>query len=387
MLNITEVKRELKNTIDSNNIDTVVISNPLRKTGEYYAKVSIKAIMLKDKLCYQLSMLKNNKMFHKNIFPENIIDEIIDIMADNFKQCSITANKYATVLMNKKQLFTITGIKENLNSQNIKAHNKSKNYILKEGEYIDWLYQLGVMDKKGIVLSHKQKKFRQINKFLEMLKDIEAYVPENSVIVDMGCGKSYLTFAIYYYFNKIKNKNVIIRGYDLKSDVVNNCNRLSEKFGFKNLKFYCEDIADIENSDDRISMIITLHACDIATDYAIYHGIRWGCNVIMNVPCCQHEIFHQIKNDSMSIILDHGIIKERFAALLTDSIRARILELKGYRSDVIEFIDMEHTPKNIMIRSVKTNKPKNDKSFEDLKRIINEYNIKPTLFSLCYKDK
>ena len=212
-----------------------------------------------------------------------------------------------------------------------KEHNKVKNYIIGEGEYVDWMYQLGLMDKNGVVLKHRQKKFRQINKFLEMLKDIEKEIPENSVIVDMGCGKSYLTFAMYHYFNIIHNKNVEIRGYDLKKDVVEYCNSLSEKFGFKNLKFYCQDIAEIENTDERIAMIITLHACDTATDYAIYHGIRWGCRVMMNVPCCQHELFHQMKNESMNIMLDHGIIKERFAALLTDSIRARIIEIMGYR--------------------------------------------------------
>lgn len=268
-----------------------------------------------------------------------------------------------------------------------KEHNKAKNYIISEGEYVDWMYQLGLMDKGGIVLKHRQKKFRQINKFLEMLKDIEREVPENSVIVDMGCGKSYLTFAMYHYFNIINNKNVEIRGYDLKKDVVEYCNGLSRKFGFKNLKFYCEDIANIENTDERIAMIITLHACDTATDYAIYHGIRWGCRVMMNVPCCQHELFHQMKNDNMNIMLNHGIIKERFAALLTDSIRARIIEIMGYKVQVMEFIDMEHTPKNIMIRSVKTGKKADGKFIDDLERIVGEYNVEPTLYKLLIENK
>ncbi|MGN1318197.1 MAG: class I SAM-dependent methyltransferase [Lachnospirales bacterium] len=387
MLEFSEIKSEIKNLIDYNKIETITLSKPIKKDEEHFIKVNVKAINLKNKLCYQFSMLKNNKMYHKNIEPEIVIDTFLEIMESNFKQCNIIANKYANILMNKKKQFTLTGVKDNLKSQNVLEHNKVKNYILKEGEYVDWLYKLGVMDKNGVVLSHKQKKFRQINKFLEMLKDIEGYIPENSVIVDMGCGKSYLTFAIYHYFNIIKNKNVEIKGYDLKKDVVINCNKLAESFGFNNLKFYCDDIANIENDDEKISMIITLHACDTATDYAIYHGIRWGCKVIMNVPCCQHELFKQMKNDSMSIIMDNGIIKERFAALLTDGIRARILEIMGYKANVFEFIDMEHTPKNIMIRSVKTNKKADKSRKDDLDRIIKEYNIMPTLYKLCFKEK
>jgi methyltransferase len=387
MLDYTEVKKQLNDLISFENIESVVISKPIKKSEEDFTKINVKAIMLKNKLAYQFSMLKNNKMFHKNIEPENVIDEVIDLMNDNFKQCNIIADKYITVLMNKKKQFTVTGVKENMKSVSVASHNKEKNYILKDGEFVDWLYQLGVMDKNGVVLSHKQKKFRQINKFLEMLKDIEHNIPENSVIIDMGCGKSYLTFGIYHYFNNIKNKNVEIRGYDLKKDVVENCNKLAENFGFDRLKFYADDIANIENTDDKISMIITLHACDTATDYAIYHGIRWGCKVIMNVPCCQHELFHQMKNNSMSVIMNNGIIKERFAALLTDGIRARILEIMGYKANVFEFIDMEHTPKNIMIRSVKSNKPVDNKRKEDLDRVIEEYNVMPTLYKLCFGDR
>ena len=218
-----------------------------------------------------------------------------------------------------------------------------------------------------------------------MLRDVEKHIPENSTIVDMGCGKSYLTFATYYYFNVIKNKNVKIDGYDLKKDVVEYCNSLSEKFGFDNLKFYCKDIAEIDNDDNKISMIITLHACDTATDYAIYHGIRWNCNVIINVPCCQHELFHQMKNSAFHMITEHGILKERFAAMLTDSIRSRILNLVGYKSEIMEFIEIENTPKNLMIRSIKNNKPIDNDKKHELDEIIEQYGISPTLYNLIFK--
>ncbi len=344
--------------------------------------------MLKDGLCYQFSEYTKDKVLHENISPDDVFAVVLDKMQFNFKQCDIKADKLCTVLMNKKRQFTLTGVKDNINfSHSVRKHNKQKNYIIPEGEYTDWLYKLGLMDKRGIVPAHRQKKFRQINKFLEMLKDVEKHIPENSVIIDMGCGKSYLTFAMYHYFNIINDKNIEIRGYDLKKDVVEYCNSLADKFGFKSLKFYCEDIADIENMDDKISMIITLHACDTATDYAIYHGIRWGCKVMMNVPCCQHELFSQIKNDKMDIMLEHGIIKERFSALMTDAIRARLIELMGYDVQVMEFIDMEHTPKNIMIRSVKTDKKPDGHKKAELEALIEEYNLKPTLYRLLYENK
>ncbi len=383
MLDIREISAQIESLIDKNTIENIIISNPIKKSEDKANKVKVTPILLKDKLNYQISEYIGQKVIHKNTDADNILTEILNIMEDNFKQCNITANKHCTILMNKKKQFTLTGIKDNINVKSLpKTHNKAKNYIIGDGQFVDWMYQLGLMDKNGIVLKHRQKKFRQINKFLEMLKDIETEIPENSVIIDMGCGKSYLTFAMYHYFNEIKRKNVEIRGYDLKKDVVEYCNSLSNKFGFKNLKFYCEDIANIENTDERISMIITLHACDTATDYAIYHGIRWGCKVMMNVPCCQHELFHQMKNVSMNIMLNHGIIKERFAALLTDSIRARLIEIMGYKVQVMEFIDLEDTPKNIMIRSVRTSKKPNKSLIEDLNNIINEYNIEPTLYKL-----
>lgn len=382
MLDKNELKVQLLNIIDRNEIESAVISSPLKKSSDI-TKIKIEPVMLKGKLKYRFAYYEGQKVIHKNIDRENVFDEIIAVMEEGFKQCSITANKHCTVLMNKKRLFSLTGVKENINKKAVSvSHNKVKNYIIGENEYVEWMYLLGIMDKDGVVLKHRQKKFRQINKFLEMLKDIESEILENSVIIDMGCGKSYLTFAMYHYFNIINKKNVEIRGYDLKKDVVEYCNELSQRFGFDRLKFYCEDISGIENTDERISMIITLHACDTATDYAIYHGIRWGCRVMMNVPCCQHELFHQMKNDSMNIMLKHGIIKERFAALLTDSLRAQIIELMGYKVQVMEFIDIEDTPKNIMIRSVKTGRKGNKALKEDVERIIKEYNIKPTLYRL-----
>lgn len=386
MLNKDELVSQLRNIIDVNTIQGATVSNPIKKNSEFGIKIKIVPVLVKNKKNFQFSKYVGEKVFHTNCDSENFFNVLVKEIETNFKQCEIVANNRLTILMNKKRQFTLTGVKENLNiNTKTVSHNKAKQYILSEGQYVDWMYQLGLMDKNGIVLAHRQKKFRQINKFLEMLRDIEKYIPNNSTIVDMGCGKSYLTFATYYYFNIIKEKNIKIDGYDLKKDVVEYCNSLVDKFKFNNLKFYCKDIAEINNDDNKISMIITLHACDTATDYAIYHGIRWGCNVIINVPCCQHELFHQINNNVFPMITEHGILKERFAAMLTDSIRSRILNLMGYKSEIMEFIEIENTPKNLMIRSVKNNKPMdNDKKYE-LDKIIELYGISPTLYNLIFK--
>lgn len=221
MITKDNILEKLQEFINIDYFSKAIISNPIKKSEELPKKIDIKKIMLKDKICFQFTYYIDKKVTHENIEDANIIlEKIINIM-ENFKQCNILANNSLTLLKNKKGEFKITGVKKSINvDTTVQTHNKQKNYILKDGEYIDWLYKLGVMDKNGIVVSHKQKKFRQINKFLEMLKDVEENLPKNAKIIDMGCGKSYLTFAMYYYFNIIKSKNVTINGYDLKKDVV-----------------------------------------------------------------------------------------------------------------------------------------------------------------------
>ncbi len=375
---------ELKDFININYLKKIVISNPIKKGEGLAKKIDINKIVLKNKHYFQFSYYIDKKVIHENLEDIDIIlQKVISIMIENFKQCDILANNSLTILMNKKRFFKITGIKKSINIDiEPREHNKSKNYILKEGQYVDWLHKLGVIDKNGVVLSHKQKKFRQINKFLEMLKDVEKKLPKNAKIIDMGCGKSYLTFAMYYYFNIINKKNVTINGYDLKKDVVDSCNKLAKDFDFKNLEFFHEDIQNIDKNEN-INMIISLHACDIATDYAIYFGVKFNCDVILSVPCCQHEIFNQIKNENLSSMLSYGILKERFSSLLTDSLRADALKLCGYKTNIIEFIDMEHTPKNIMIKAIKNkNFIKNNKNIEKFENLIYYFNINPKIYEL-----
>ncbi len=374
-----------------------ILSNPITKSPELPKKVEIKKVLIKNIINYQVTYFIDKQVTHEN-FPADSVDiiiKIIELMQGNFKQCQVTADKSFSILMNKKKQFSVTGVKASISntssstSNSTLAHNKQKNYILKDGEYINWLYKLNVIDKSGVVRSHMQKKFRQINKFLEMIQDIEPTLPQNATIIDMGCGKSYLTFAMYHYLNNIKGKNVHIRGYDLKKQVVSDCNNLAQEFEFHNLKFYNENIENISQDESikNIDMIISLHACNTATDYALYFGVKLECDVILSVPCCQHEVFSQIgqqEGDVLSSMLSYGILKERFSSMLTDNIRADALKLCGYKTNIIEFIDMEHTPKNVMIKAIKNKKSSsnNIKSVKKLGDTINYFNINPTIYSL-----
>lgn len=373
--------QQLKDALKNEKIKKAVISNPFKKGENEPFKILIELIILKGKKCYQFSYYIDKKVVHKNIAFEDVSDKIINEMVNKFKQCLVISDYEINILMNKHNQFHIK--KKAITNQKEMdfSHNKQKNYILKDGEPVKWAIMAGLMADDGKILSHKQKKFRQINKFLEMLSDIEDKLPMNAVIADMGCGKSYLTFAMYYYFNIIKNKNVTIRGFDLKADVVENCNKIAKELEFGNLSFEAGDIANI-TSQEKINMLITLHACDTATDIALYHAVRLNCDVIMSVPCCQHELFGQIENELLKPIFSYGILKERFASLLTDGVRANVLELCGYKVNVEEFIETEHTPKNIMIKAIKTGKKANPQKHLAVNNIISEFSITPTIYKL-----
>ena len=234
------------------------------------------------------------------------------------------------------------------------AHNRVKQYILEEGQPIDFLVGLGVQTKDGKIVKAKYDKFRQINRYLEFIGDIVKKLPTDREvrIIDFGCGKAYLTFAMYYYLHIMKGYRLSVTGLDLKEDVIDTCNALAEKFHYENLHFEKGDIGTYEGVES-VDMVVTLHACDTATDYALYKAVKWGAKVIMAVPCCQHEMNRQLACPELSAVLKYGIVKERMAALMTDAVRANLLEEMGYETQILEFIDMEHTPKNLLIRAVK----------------------------------
>ena len=341
---------------DNLNIEflSATLSNPRSKGG--VSKVKVRPLMKKDTLFFQLESFQNNQAFHKNLGPEETCEEILGLM-EEFKQMPMETKKSLyTVLVSKKGKITI---KKKAQSGCVKevdlSHNRKKRYLLEEGMQVPFLQDLGVMTKEGKIVRSRFDKFRQINRFLEFIEDILPELPSDRelTILDFGCGKSYLTFAMYYYLHELKQYDIQIIGLDLKADVIRHCNELSEKYGYTKLKFLEGNIADYTGVD-AVDMVVTLHACDTATDFALAKAIGWNAKVILSVPCCQHELNGQIQSDVLKPLMKYGLIKERFAALVTDALRAEYLEREGYDTQILEFIDMEHTPKNILIRAVKT---------------------------------
>ncbi len=379
-----KIRELLKNIEIKEELVKVIMTNSMDKDEKYF-KIVIEGIKNKN-MSYQISYYYEKKVKHENI-EKGISEKIIKILSKGYKQCDIkTLTKDIKILTNKKGKVTVIEKKKrDSNMEQKQSHNKVKNYILKEGDKIDFLKELGIVDNKYKVYPSKQKKFKQINKFLEMLKATEKEVSEGGNIIDIGSGKSYLTFATYFYFNKIKNKKVKIIGIDIKKDVIEHCEEIRKKLKYENLEFINIDIRDFK-SEQKIDMCITLHACNTATDYAIYSSINWDAKVILSVPCCHQEVLSQLKNvEGLEFILKHGVVKDKFATLLTDSIRSLILESKGYKSDIIEFIDENNTPKNMMIKAVK-NKKNNIDSIErykeELEETINQFKIEPMLYKL-----
>lgn len=374
----------IKNELLKEDIKKAVLSSPFEKTSLRPFKITAEPIMLKDGKYFRFSFFIDKKVIHENVAADVAVDRLLEEMSDTFKQCFVAADCDISILLNSKGKFHLKRSAPTIRRLKVGAHNREKNYILKDGEPIDWAIMAGIMSESGKVYANMQKKFRQVNKFLEMLSTVEDRIPQNALITDMGCGKSYLTFALYHYFNVVKGKNVCVKGFDLKKDVVEKCNNAAKVLNYENISFQAGDIADI-SSDEKINMLVTLHACDTATDIALYHAVRLGCDVIMSVPCCQHELFSKIQNDLLRPLLGYGILKERFAALLTDTIRAYSLELCGYRVNVEEFIETDHTPKNIMIKAVRTGRGFNNAKYDELKRIVEEFSADVTAYRLLSK--
>lgn len=335
----------------------ITISNP-RKTEEI-KKYSIRPILVREQLMFQNAAYTKTQVFHENLSKEQLVGKLREILPA-YKQVQMqTVDGEMTALINKKGKAAIK-VSGRKTDKPVKAdlsrlqHNRTKKYILQEGKEVPFLQDLGVMTAEGKIVRTKYDKFRQINRFLEYIEDVLPFLPKDReiTILDFGCGKSYLTFAVYYYLKELKDYNIRIIGLDLKKDVIRNCNRLAQKYHYDKLRFYEGSIEEFEGVA-KVDMVITLHACDTATDYALYKAVHWGAEVILSVPCCQHELNKQMRAENFEPIADYGILKERFAALATDGIRAKLLEGSGYDAQILEFIDMEHTPKNLMIRAGK----------------------------------
>ncbi len=350
-----------------------------------YEKCKIQLINLKGEEYYQVSLFTEKQVFHKNNKLNEINDVINQLFINYFLNMELYSNNkiYSYRVTSKGKL--LTNIRKNTELLVSIDHNKKKQYLLPEGMIIPPLIDLGILTKDGHIIQASYDKYKQINRFIEIIDD-NIKDEKKLKIIDFGCGKSYLTFIVYYYLTFIKKIECEIIGLDLKNDVIDFCNSLVEKYKYSNIKFLKGDIADFTD-ENNIDMIITLHACDTATDYALYHAIRMKCKYIFSVPCCQHEINQELSSDKFHIINKFGILKERFSAILTDSIRANILQYCGYKTQLLEFVDFENSPKNLLIRATLTNNKPNKEIKEEIDKVIEEYNISQTLYNLIFKNK
>lgn len=372
----------------------VILSNPSSKDG--VIKICARPMLKNKSLLFQIEEYTKTQVFHKNLtagdagsYLTGKLSSDTSSQTASFKNALVETQSFtANVLVSKKGTITIKK-KMNASAKQPKislSHNRKKKYILEEGIPVPFLIDLGVMTQNGNIVNTHYDKFRQINRFLEYIEDILPSLPTDRElrILDFGCGKSYLTFAIYYYLKILKGYPVRITGLDLKEDVIRHCNELAVKYGYDKLEFLCGDIAYYDGCS-QVDMVVTLHACDTATDYALAKAVGWGAKVILSVPCCQHELNKQMKNDLLSPVLHYGILKERMAALMTDGLRAQILEANGYRTQILEFIDMAHTPKNLLIRAVYNGHCADNKA--QINELLAAFDVNPTLYRLlCKKD-
>lgn len=372
----------------------VILSNPSSKDG--VIKICARPVLKNKSLLFQIEEYTKTQVFHKNLTAGDASSYLTGKLSSDtssqtasFKNALVETQSFtANVLVSKKGTITIKK-KMNASAKQPKislSHNRKKKYILEEGIPVPFLIDLGVMTQNGNIVNAHYDKFRQINRFLEYIEDILPSLPTGRElrILDFGCGKSYLTFAIYYYLKVLKGYPVRITGLDLKEDVIRHCNELAVKYGYDKLEFLCGDIAYYDGCS-QVDMVVTLHACDTATDYALAKAVGWGAKVILSVPCCQHELNKQMKNDLLSPVLHYGILKERMAALMTDGLRAQILEANGYRTQILEFIDMAHTPKNLLIRAVYNGHCADNKA--QINELLAAFDVNPTLYRLlCKKD-
>ena len=376
------IEELLEQCIQKNLID-LTISGLKKKNEELPVKIKVRPVAMKDKIEYQVSEFIGRKVFHKNYKKDELKKKITDWMQEDYKQAQFTMTDATAQILSGKHSQTVKYKKcKEVRVQRDLSHNRTKRYILPEGTPVGFLIDLGVMTKEGKIVRQKYDKYRQINRFLEFVEDILPQLSKEreQTIIDFGCGKSYLTFAMYYYLKELKGYDIRIIGLDLKEDVIAHCNELKDKYGYGKLSFLVGDIASYTDVD-AVDMVVTLHACDTATDYALAKAVQWGAKVILSVPCCQHEANRMMENELLQPVLQYGILKERMAAIMTDAVRANLLTAKGYDTHILEFIDMEHTPKNLLIRAVYTGKD-SENAAEALKNMEEALHLNLTLNKL-----
>lgn len=363
-----------------NEYSKIVLSNPVK--GALYKKIVVKSLV-GAKTKYQAEQYTQTQVMHCNL---DDVEEFVVSNAPFFKEIYLFGEVSFSAFLKNGNVTLAKKIKNETASPS--THNKEKNYIIKEGMNLEIFVKLGIFTKDYKVVQSKQDKFRQINRYLEMLDDIlkDYHDGDNISIVDFGCGKSYLSFAVYYYLTEIKKLNVKMTGVDLKSDVISNCERLAKEYGYDGMNFIAGNINDFK-ADGDIDLVISLHACDVATDYVLKQAVENNAKHIFSVPCCQHEVNKQISHDYEPLILRYGILQERVSAIITDAVRCTLLELNNYKVDLLEFVDLSDSPKNLLIRASKANHAPSylRKKREELNDLLQRASVEPTCFKLLLK--
>lgn len=384
---------ELRQYLDlmiRDDVQKIIISNPVKKTEEYK-----KIVIERKENIYQISKYTEKQVFHENLAAEKLSERAAELIENHYRQVNgISQTAEHIILISKKGSCNYkvkkTASDQVVLSQKQTGHNRKKNYILEEGMNIAPLVDMGVFTKDGKVVNAMYDKYKQINRFIEIIDDEVSDLKVDTLnVIDFGCGKSYLTFVVYYYLTEVMHLKVNMIGLDLKEDVIHKCNLAAQKYNYQGLKFEVGDVNGFKAPFD-VDMVITLHACDTATDYALYNAIQWKAKMIFSVPCCQHELNKQMKPENMTLLSRYGIIKERFSALATDAIRGNLLEYCGYKTQLLEFIDFDHTPKNILIRAVRrpiVPKQVREKVLGEVETMMKEFGFVPALYRLLQPEQ
>ena len=378
-MSVDDVLELLQRRMADGTFIRATISRPRMKSSGV-KRIKLKPLELKGEFYIQFEFQHERVLKHENIALEDVAQPLHDAL-ENFKQFHIDlSDETMQIQISKKMKVSIKRIFLNTEKTVDYAHNRTKNYALHEGTPYPFLVRLGVQTPEGKVKNQKHDKFRQINRFVELINDTLTHLPKDRPIriLDFGSGKSYLTFALYHYLRIEKGLDIRVTGLDLKKEVIEECQEIARDLQYDQLEFLVGDNNEYAG-DTAVDMVVTLHACDTATDMAMAKAVNWGASVILSVPCCQHELFTQIESPALDVMLQHGLVKERFAALATDSIRAELLTLAGYEAQLVEFIDMEHTPKNILIRAYRNGKQPTQEQIARYTAFRNMLHAKPFL--------
>ena len=363
-------------------VTRAVVSNP-RQTSDV-RRVSVARMTVGGREVYQFTRQAGKQAFHENLDGADAKTRILSLMEGEFRQLDLwnAASAYS-VRISKKGKLLVSKKASQREAAAPGPHNRTKAYLLAEGDDIPPLRALGVFSQDGHVVQAMYHKYRQINRFVEMVDDVIAGREGKIHALDFGCGKSYLTFVLYHYLTAVRGLAASVVGLDLNPAVIETCNRTAEEFGYAGLSFRVGDIGSFE-PEEKPDLAISLHACDTATDDALYNAVRWGTEIVLSAPCCQHELNGQIRGGGLAALTRYGIVQERFASLATDALRGCLLEACGYKTQLLEFVDLEHSPKNILIRAVRGGVPEDKRraALSEAERLMETFALSPKLHRL-----